>query len=68
MKTIVKSAAVMLMCVAVAFPASAQFDGKEGNDFGLWMTVGVDEKINKKWSVGVEFEYRLKDNIEEGKG
>ena len=58
----------MLMCVAVAFPASAQFDGKEGNDFGLWMTVGVDKKINKKWSVGVEFEYRLKDNIEEGKG
>ena len=68
MKQIVKLAMAMALCIAVALPARAQFDGKEGRDFGLWMTAGVEKKINKKWSVGVEFEFRLKDNIEEGKG
>ncbi|MBQ3324928.1 MAG: DUF2490 domain-containing protein [Muribaculaceae bacterium] len=67
MKQIVKLAMAMALCIAVALPARAQFDGKEGRDFGLWMTAGVEKKINKKWSVGVEFEFRLKDNIEEGK-
>ena len=68
MKRVMKLASAVALCAAVALPASAQFPGKSGKDFGLWMTVGVDKKINKKWSVGAEFEYRLRDNIEEGKG
>ena len=68
MRRALRLAAAVALCLAVTMPAKAQFDGKEGRDFGLWMTVGVEKKINKKWSVGAEFEYRLKDNIEEGKG
>lgn len=68
MKSAVRLASILALAMAVATPARAQFDGKEGKDFGLWMTAGVEKKINKKWSVGAEFEYRLKDNIEEGKG
>ena len=64
----IKLAMVVALCSAVAMPAKAQFDGKEGKDFGLWMTAGIEKKLSKKWSVGAEFEYRLKDNIEEGKG
>ena len=65
MKRVMRLAAAVALCAAVALPARAQFPGKSGKDFGLWMTVGVDKKINKKWSVGAEFEYRLRDNIEE---
>lgn len=68
MKRVARIAMALALCAAVALPASAQFDGKEGKDFGLWMTAGVEKKLSKKWSVGAEFEYRLKDNIEEGKG
>ena len=68
MKPAIKIAMALALCAAMVLPASAQFDGKEGNDFGLWMSAGVEKKINKKWSVGAEFEYRLKDNIEPGKG
>lgn len=75
MKSIVKTAVVTALCAVAAFSAHAEwepegspFSGKDGNDFGLWMTVGAEKKINKKWSVEAEFEYRLRDNIEEGKG
>lgn len=75
MKTTLRQLAAVAVLMALAVPARAEweptgvpFDGKSGNDIGLWMTVGVEKKINKKWSVGAEFEYRLKDNIEAGKG
>lgn len=68
MKTIIKVCLVVAIAIAVAVPARAQFDGASGKDFGLWMTAAVEKKINKKWNVNLEFEYRLKDNIEEGKG
>lgn len=65
----IKTVTAMVMALAIAFPMKAeQFDGKEGNDFALWMTVGAEKKFNKKWSMGVEFEYRMHDNIEAGKG
>ncbi len=60
------------MTVALAMPARAEweptgeeFSGKQGNDFGLWMSAGIEKKINKKWSVDFDFEYRLKDNIDD---
>ncbi len=75
MKTTVRIITAVALAMAVVLPARAEweptgvpFEGKSGNDFGLWMTVGAEKKINKKWSVGAEFEYRLKDNIEAGKG
>lgn len=68
MRIFVKITAVAVLAILLATPAKAQFDGKEGKDFGLWMTAAVEKKLGKKWNIGVEFEYRLKDNIEEGKG
>ena len=74
MKNLAKSIIVFL-ALATAIPCHAEwepegtpFDGKSGNDFGVWMTVGAEKKINKKWSMGLEFEYRLRDNIVDGKG
>ena len=67
MRNLVRCVAAVALTLLVALPASAQFNGKEGKDFGLWMTMGAEKKINKKWSLGLEFEYRLKDNIEAGK-
>ncbi len=67
MRILVRLFVAAALSLVVAMPAKAQFEGKEGKDFGLWMTIGMEKKINKKWSVGLEFEYPLRDNIEEGK-
>ena len=71
MRNLVKCVVVAFVAIAVSIPAKAEWDptgeefyGKSGNDFGLWMSVGVEKKINKKWSIGADFEYRLKDNID----
>ena len=72
MRIIVKYILASVVLLSLAIPAKAEwepggeeFSGKSGNDFGLWMTAGIEKKINKKWSVGTEFEYRLKDNIDD---
>jgi len=64
MKRLMKIAIAASLAMAVTMPAMAQSEGATGKDFGLWMTAGLEKKINKKWSVGLEFEYRLKDNID----
>ena len=46
MKRVARIAMAVALCAAVALPASAQFDGKEGKDFGLWMTAGVEKKLS----------------------
>ena len=50
---------LMMLCLAT-MPASAQ-----GDDFGLWTSIEVQKKIDKKWSVGLESEFRLQDNAKE---
>ena len=35
----------------------------QGDDFGLWTSIEVQKKINKKWSVSLEGEYRVQDNL-----
>jgi len=57
MKTI-KSIMMVVLMAAITVPAQAQSD-----DFGLWTSVEATKKINKKWSVGVESEFRLQDNL-----
>jgi opacity protein-like surface antigen len=32
------------------------------SDFGIWTEVGVEKKINKKWNVGLDAEWRTRDN------
>ena len=48
-------AAAVLMTVPATLPAQ--------DDFGIWATAGVEKKIDKKWSVGAEAEYRSRDNL-----
>ena len=48
-----------ILCTA-ALAVSAQSD-----DFGLWSSVEVQKKIDKKWSVGLEAELRTRDNVSE---
>ena len=33
------------------------------DDFGMWFTVGAEKKIDTKWSVGVNGEFRTRDNM-----
>ena len=35
----------------------------QSDDFSVWTSVGVDKKINKKVSVGVEAELRTRDEL-----
>lgn len=50
-------AAAALMTVPATLPAQ--------DDFGIWATAGVEKKIDKKWSVGAEAEYRSRDNLQQ---
>lgn len=47
----------MVLCLATMV-ARAQSD-----DFGIWTSIEVQKKIDKKWSVGVEAEMRTRDNV-----
>ena len=39
-------------------------DGNAGdNDFGIWFEAGATKKLSKQWSLGVETELRLADNV-----
>ena len=46
-----------VMCVT-AMAVSAQSD-----DFGLWTSLEIQKKIDKKWSVGLEAEMRTRDDV-----
>ena len=39
-------------------PVSAQ----NGDDFGMWYELGAEKKISKKWSVGIDGEFRTRNN------
>lgn len=56
-----------LLAAAVTPPAMAQFDGidDEISNFGMWTSLGVEKKINKKWSVEFEGELRTADAFNE---
>lgn len=49
-----------LMLAGMPGEAAAQSD-----DFGLWLSAGAEKKIDKKWSVGVEGEFRTRDDCGE---
>ena len=35
----------------------------QGHELGLWTSVGVDKKFGKKWEIGADAEYRMRDKI-----
>lgn len=34
----------------------------QGNDFGMWYELGAEKKLSKKWSVGLDGEFRTRNN------
>jgi len=53
-----KKALLFLLMAMITSSVSAQSD-----DFGLWTTIGVTKKIDKKWDIDFEVENRLQDNL-----
>ena len=51
---------IALLLILLAQPQAAQADG--GDDFGIWSTVGVEKKIDKRWRIGGEAEWRTMDD------
>lgn len=50
---------VALLALFVFAPAEVR---AQHNDFGVWTTVGAEKDFGKKWSVGVEGEFRTRNN------
>lgn len=48
-------ASVMLLTVATAVFA-------QGDDFGIWTSVGVEKDLTKKWNIAAETEYRMRND------
>lgn len=48
-----------ILTAVITLPVMAQ---ETSNDFGLWTSVGTEYKINKRWKVEGEAEWRLRDN------
>ena len=53
-----KHLVILLLAALASFPeAKAQ-----GNDFGMWYELGAEKKLSTKWNVGVEGEFRTRNN------
>lgn len=50
---------LLLLLAMMALPLAMM---AQGSDFGMWYSIGVEKKIDKKWSVGLEGELRTLDN------
>ena len=53
-----KRIAIVLMACLTAVAVCAQSD-----DFGIWTSLELQKKINKKWNVSAEAEMRTRDNV-----
>ncbi len=49
---------VSALAMLISAPLLAQ-----GDDFGAWLSVGVDKKVAKGLSAGIEAEYRMQDHL-----
>lgn len=49
---------VLLLLMLLALPTLLRAQ----SDFGLWYSVGAEKKINKRWAVAVEGEFRTRNN------
>lgn len=50
-----------LLLSALSLPLAA-FGQNEGSDMGIWTEIGIEKKVNKKVTVGLEGEWRTADN------
>lgn len=51
-----RSLFLLLSCLSLS-PVQAQ-----GDDFGMWYEVSADKKLSPKWSLGLDAEFRTRDN------
>lgn len=56
-----RSLALMAIGLLMVVPSAAQ----EDNDFGIWGEVGVEKKLDSRWGVGADVEFRSCDNLKE---
>lgn len=57
-----------LLGLAVAIPSKSvnlEDVNDEISNFGVWTSIGVEKKITKKWSIGLEGEFRTQDALNE---
>lgn len=55
-----------ILGITISLPSMAQIDiDDEISDLGVWTSLGVEKKINKKWGVEVEGEFRTADALNE---
>ncbi|WP_339662560.1 DUF2490 domain-containing protein [uncultured Polaribacter sp.] len=57
---------IKLMLLNVVLFTNLNYAQTEGDtDWASWNTIGVEYKLNKKWSFGLEEQFRLKENFSE---
>lgn len=57
-KTILSLLLLLAPCSLPLAPLMAQ---ESSDDFSVWSEIGIEKDINKKWSFGLDFEYRAQD-------
>lgn len=51
-----------LICILCSLFALTTVTKAQSNDFGTWYELGAEKKLSKKWSLGVEGEFRTRNN------
>ena len=52
----------ILLALLLAFLVIGYSNAQNTDDFGMWMTVGTEKKLNDRWNLGAGIELRTKDN------
>lgn len=53
---------ILLFAVVLTASMAVSNASAESDDFGLWLSAGAEKRIDKRWSVGIEGEFRTRDN------
>jgi len=51
-----------LICMAACLAGLALAAKAQGDDFGMWYELGAEKKLSQKWSLGLEGEFRTRNN------
>ena len=51
-----------LICILCSLFALTTMTKAQSNDFGTWYELGAEKKLSKKWNLGVEGEFRTRNN------
>ena len=51
-----------LICIMGAVLGLTLMAHAQGDDFGMWYEIGAEKKLSSKWSMGLEGEFRTRNN------